>query len=47
MPSSAKKYVFALSSRYNAADEVKGWKEAGDIIATNCAAYTEPTLYPE
>jgi len=41
------KYVFALSSRYNAADDVKGWKEVGGIIATNCAAHTEPTLYPE
>ena len=41
-----RKYVFAISSRYNAADEVKGWREAADIIATNCAAHPEPTLYP-
>ncbi len=41
-----RKYVFAMSSRYNAADEVKGWREAADIIATNYAAHLEPTLYP-
>jgi len=41
-----RKYVFAISSRYNAADEVKGWREAADIIATNCASHPEPTLYP-
>jgi len=41
-----KKYLFGLYSRYNAADDVKGWKEADDIIATNCAAHSEPTLYP-
>ena len=41
------KYVFAISSRYNAADDVKGWREAADIIATNCAAYPEPHLRDE
>jgi len=41
-----RKFVFGGYSRYNAYDDVKGWKEAGDIIATNCAAHTEPTLYP-
>jgi hypothetical protein len=41
------KYVFGLYSRYNAYDEVKCWKEADDIIATNCAAHTERTLYDE
>ena len=40
------KYVFGLYSRYNAYDAVKGWKEAGDIIATNCAVRTTPSLYP-
>jgi len=40
------KYVFGLFSRYNANDDVKGWKEADDIIATNCVAHPEPTLYP-
>jgi hypothetical protein len=40
------KYVFGLYSRYNAYGDVKGWKEADDIIATNCATHTEPTLYP-
>lgn len=39
------KYVFGLFSRYNAYDDMKGWKEADDIIATNCAAHLEPTLY--
>jgi hypothetical protein len=42
-----RKYVFAISSRYNAADEVKGWKEAADIIATNCAVNAMPQLYPK
>lgn len=41
------RFVFAMSSRYNAADDVKGSKVAGRIIATNCASHTEPTLYPE
>jgi hypothetical protein len=41
-----RKYVFGLYSRYNAGDDVKVWKEADDIIATNCAAHNEPTLYP-
>ena len=41
-----RKYVFGEYSRYNAYDEVKGWKEADDIIATNCAAHTARTLYP-
>lgn len=41
------KYVFAMSSRYNAADEVQGEKEVKDIISRNCATHTEPHLYPE
>jgi len=41
-----RKYVFGEYSRYNAYDEVKGWKEADDIIATNCAAHAGPTLFP-
>jgi LysM repeat protein len=41
------KYVFGLYSRYNADDSVKGWKEAGDIITTNCAAHPEPHLHDE
>jgi hypothetical protein len=41
------KYVFGLYSRYNAADSVKGWKEAADILERNCALHTEPTLYPK
>jgi hypothetical protein len=41
-----RKYVFGIYSRYDADDSVKGWKEADDIIATNCAIHTGPTLYP-
>jgi hypothetical protein len=41
------KYVFGLYNRYNAYDDVKCWKEADDIIGTNCAAHPEPTLYPK
>ncbi len=40
-------YVFGLYSRYNFADEVKGWKEAGDIIDQNRAANPMPHLYPQ
>jgi hypothetical protein len=40
------KYVFGLYSRYNAYDDVKGLKEAGEIIGTNCATHPEPTVYP-
>jgi hypothetical protein len=39
-------YVFAMSSRYDAQDDVKGWQEAADIIATNCAAHPGPPPYP-
>jgi len=39
------KYVFAISSRYNANDSVKGWKEASDAVEWNRAA--RPHLYPE
>jgi hypothetical protein len=39
------KYVFGLYSRYNANDDVKGWKEVDGILATNSAAHSEPTLY--
>ena len=41
------KYVFAISSRYNWEEDAKGWKEADDIIQTNCSVHTEPHLYPE
>jgi hypothetical protein len=43
----SQKFVFAMSSRYNAADDVKGWKSTGDIIKQNCAANKMPYLYPE
>jgi hypothetical protein len=40
------KYVFAISSRYNADDSVKGWKETGVAVQRNRAAH-EPHLYQE
>ncbi len=40
-------FVFAMSSRYNAADEVRGWKEVGEIIEQNRATNKMPHLYPE
>jgi hypothetical protein len=33
-----RQYVFGNYSRYNAYDEVKGWREADDIIKQNCAS---------
>jgi len=39
------KYVFAISSRFNADDSVKGWKEATEIVGRNGAA-NAPHLYP-
>jgi hypothetical protein len=38
-------YVFGLYSRYNAQDEVSGWKEATEIVERNCAANDIPHLY--
>jgi hypothetical protein len=40
-------YVFAMSSRYNAADEVIGWKEVTEVVGKNRAANKMPHLYPE
>jgi hypothetical protein len=40
------KYVFGMSSRYNGADSVKGWKEVADIVERNRAANKMPRLYP-
>ena len=40
------KYVFAISSRFNADDSVKEWHEANVIVEQNEAA-NQPTLYPE
>jgi hypothetical protein len=40
-------FVFAMSSRYNAADEVEGWKDAAAIIKQNHAINEMPHLYPE
>jgi hypothetical protein len=39
-----RKYVFAISSRYNWG-ELKGSKEISNIVATNCAAHPEPHLH--
>ena len=41
-----RKYVFAISSRFNADDSVKGWKEATDIVERNCPA-NAPRLFPD
>jgi hypothetical protein len=41
------KYVFGMSSRYNAADDVKSWKEVADIVEQNHAANSLPRLYPQ
>jgi hypothetical protein len=40
-------YVFGISSRYNAADDVQGWKEVAWIVEQNQAAHGMPRLYPE
>jgi hypothetical protein len=42
-----RKYVFAIYSRYNALDSVKGWQEAADIIERNRAANAMPHLHPQ
>ena len=39
------KYVFAISSRYNADDSVKGWKETSDAVERNRCE--RPHLYVE
>jgi hypothetical protein len=40
------RFVFVMSSRYNAADEVRGEKEVAEIVERNCAANRIPRLYP-
>jgi len=40
------KYVFAISSRFNADDSVKGWREANEIVERNCAA-NAPHMFPD
>jgi len=40
-------FVFAMSSRYNADDEVSGWKEVAEIVKQNRAANQRRRLYPE
>lgn len=39
------KFVFAISTRYNADDSVPGWKEADEIVERNRAA-NAPSLFP-
>ena len=39
------KYVFAISSRYNADDSVRGWKETSDVVERNRTE--RPHLYAE
>ena len=41
------KYVFAIHSRYNAADSVDSWQEAQDMVNQNYAAHPEPHLRDE
>jgi hypothetical protein len=41
-----RKYAFAISSRFNADDSVKEWREATDAVERNMAA-NPPRLYPE
>ena len=43
----SQRFVFAMSSRYNAADEVRDWKEVTEIVEQNRAANKMPRLYPE
>jgi hypothetical protein len=40
-------FVFAMSSRYNANDEMSGWKEVADIVERNHAANNMARLYPQ
>ena len=40
-------FVFAMSSRYNGADDVRGWKEVAEIVERNRAANRVPHLYQE
>lgn len=40
-------YVFAMSSRYNAADDVKGWEEVSEVVEQNKAAHRMPRLHPQ
>ena len=43
----SQRFVLAMSSRYNAADEVKGWKEVAEIVEQNRTANKMPHLYAE
>jgi hypothetical protein len=42
-----RRFVFAISSRYNADNEVRGWKEVAGIIERNQEANKMPKLYEE
>ena len=41
-----RKYAFAISSRFNVDDSVKGWREATDVVEQNMAA-NAPRLYQQ
>ena len=41
------RFVFAMSSRYNAYDAVREWKKVAEIVEQNCAANKMVHLYPE
>ncbi len=41
------RFVFAMWSRYNAADEVRGWREVAAVVEQNRAAHGVTRLYPQ
>ena len=41
------RFVFAISSRSNAADKIRGWRETADVVEQNRAANKMLHLYPE
>jgi len=40
-------FVFAMSTRYNRADEIRGWKEVAEVVRQNRGTNKMPHLYPE
>lgn len=42
-----RRFVFGISSRYNANDSVKDWKEVADVVERNRAANDATRLYSE
>jgi hypothetical protein len=43
----SERFVFAMSNRYNWADEMRGCKEVAKIVEQNRAANKMPDLYPD